>query len=579
MFENAASDEEKRAVISALNRAKSMPATSTYPNDLLELVITDATRIADFFVNSIEGLSYELKESLEHDYLYEHNRILQIANDEEDRLGCRNVAKRLIQSIIKFRDKLNTDTDYVRYKTLVGFESVFPQHWENLDVDFQKIDTFRDEEAAHFIDQITLETADEWLAFIETCASTESNDLATFPTFGKFLVELARRKPDIARNFLERAGDNLLKFLPALLNGLFQSARTEIYLEQFTRFLNGGAHLQSLVIHWRASKPSDSALIVAVLHRAIEVLDDVAVMQCLLLAIEHFSSTATPPKEVFFTPALVYLNSRKEARWVRGAWFAHKHLPIFETITKAEAQLLLKNLLQLPAIDYNAEKILSQIAQNHRPLVWDYLGRRLERREKKIGNERYEAIPYGFHELHTELSKDIKLAVSSARSWYDRDPRLFRFSGGRILHGVFPKFEIGLSDELCELVGHGSDTDADFVLEIMQNYHGEPTTHETLKCLVIKYPDDRSKHQRISISFDSTGVVTGEFGYVEAMRQKKTAMASWLTDNRPEVRSFAEGHIRDLDLTIADEQRRAEERRAIRRMQFDQDDEDNKDDE
>jgi hypothetical protein len=160
------------------------------------------------------------------------------------------------------------------------------------------------------------------------------------------------------------------------------------------------------------------------------------------------------------------------------------------------------------------------------------------------------------------------------RRWYEEDSTLFRFAGGRLLSAVFPNFQPEISHELCELVTNGTGTDADFVLAVMENYHGEPATHEVLKRIVAKYPKDQSKLSGVSISFDSTGVVMGEFGFVEAMRQKKTAIEPWLTDPRPEVRTFADKHIRDLDLRIADEQRRAEERKAMRTLEYDDDAED-----
>jgi len=116
------------------------------------------------------------------------------------------------------------------------------------------------------------------------------------------------------------------------------------------------------------------------------------------------------------------------------------------------------------------------------------------------------------------------------------------------------------------------------VLAVMENYRGEPATHEVLKCIVAKYPTDQSKLTGVSISFDNTGVVGGEFGFVDAMRRKKAAIEPWLSDARPEIRAFAEEHIRSLDLRIADEQRRAEERKALRELEYDNDEDDDEDD-
>lgn len=56
---------------------------------------------------------------------------------------------------------------------------------------------------------------------------------------------------------------------------------------------------------------------------------------------------------------------------------------------------------------------------------------------------------------------------------------------------------------------------------------------------------------------------------VDAMRQKKVAIEPWLTDARPEVQAFAEKYTRETDLRIADEQRHAETRKALRELEYD----------
>ena len=53
----------------------------------------------------------------------------------------------------------------------------------------------------------------------------------------------------------------------------------------------------------------------------------------------------------------------------------------------------------------------------------------------------------------------------------------------------------------------------------------------------VRADDDRLGS--VEVALLSTGVVSGEFGIVEAYRAKKDAVASWLEDLRPKVRTFA----------------------------------------
>jgi hypothetical protein len=376
------------------------------------------------------------------------------------------------------------------------------------------------------------------------------------------------------RRLLARANSDLLRFLPAIFDGLFQSDKV-VWRECLLGYLNTGEHLSSIVRHWRLSNPLYPGFIQLALDKALAARDESAIIQCLLLAMESTPAvpvSSVPANNLFFRPALVHLTSRKDIRWIREAWFLGKELPFFDTISEDETKLLLQNLLEVPRIEFHAERILSQIARRHRSLIWDYLGQRLKGRAEREGLGRYDAVPFRFHGLEKELSKDVKLAVSAVRRWYQEDPKLFRYLGGRLLSIVFPQFQAEISNELCKLVTNGTGTDADFVLAVMGNYHGEPATHEVLKLIVAKYPEDQSKLAGVRISLDNAGVVWGEFGFVEAMRQKKTAVESWLTDPRPEVRAFAGSHMRSLGLRIADEQRRAEEGKMMRQLQYDDED-------
>jgi hypothetical protein len=110
----------------------------------------------------------------------------------------------------------------------------------------------------------------------------------------------------------------------------------------------------------------------------------------------------------------------------------------------------------------------------------------------------------------------------------------------------------------------------------MENYHGEETTQEVLKRIIKRFPKNENIRTSVIISLESTGVVMGEFGFANALREKLEIARSWQTDPRPEVRAFADAHIHSLQLRIADEQRRAEERKALRELEYDQGDESKK---
>ncbi len=578
MFKQSGSEEQRRHVFHALREAARSSSRAAPSNDLYKQTLIDTARIADFLAADADALSFELRETIEHDFLFDYHRARDLA--EADKFGCKAEATNLMKSILAFRDRINANRDYVRYKTLVGFETVLPEHWDDEHRDFEKVDEFRVAESQRFIDDINPANEAVWFSFIERCAATKSNDFATFPIYEKFLNRLAESKPKVARRLLDRGNGDVAQFIAAFLNGFYVSDRAA-WRTYIDRYVAGGINLSGIMQHWRLSKPKEPEVAASVLRKAIEIEDASVVAQSVVVAIENSDSGVVPPKDKFFKPAIEYLTEKQDARWARNAWFAAKDTNFFDTLASNEAGLILKNLLCVPRIEYQAERILIQIARKHAAAVWEFFGQRLQKRTRRDDDDdvHYEAIPFKFHGLEKELSRDPKAAVEIVRGWYAESNVLFRFFGGRLLSAAFPAFQKEISDVLCDLIKTGSSDDADFILAVMENYHGEPATHEVLKCIVDKYPNDRSKLSSVRVSFDSTGVVSGEFGFANAMRNKKSAMEAWLSDERETVRTFAQLHMQELDLGIADEQRRAESRKAFRELDYEPDeDQETKDD-
>jgi hypothetical protein len=111
----------------------------------------------------------------------------------------------------------------VIYKTLVGHESVFPPAWDVPDLDLRGEVDYRKERIKELVAEVNDENAKDWLATLQRCAATESDDLATFPSLGEFLQKLSEAKPQIVLGFIDRLGGRLTGFLGVILSGLAKS--------------------------------------------------------------------------------------------------------------------------------------------------------------------------------------------------------------------------------------------------------------------------------------------------------------------------------------------------------------------
>jgi ppGpp synthetase/RelA/SpoT-type nucleotidyltranferase len=568
-YDKAPDVEDKRSILNSLWAATRLPSQAGCSNDLRKIVMRDSKRIVDEITARLDAERCEILAYVERHLLFEHERAQQIASATDDRFECKALAKDLDVAILKFRDRVNADTGFVRYKTLVGYESVMPPQWDDDGFHFAQTEKYRRERIAEYVDSLSDETENEWYGIIELCAATKSNDMATFRLFGEFLVLLGKQKPEIAERLLLRANDDVVNFLTAFLKGLRESGDRAIYDRTVARYLEAGTHLAALARQWRISAMEDERLLGAILDKAVFKEDDIAVMECVVAVIARHSEAPEPLIESCFQPGLRYLTAKNDARWINCAWFIPEAKTFFAQLSAPTTGLVLENLMAVPRIDTHAEWILAYIAEGHAAAIWRFLGRRIIEEETGRDPEgRYEAIPYQFHQLPKILSQDVASAVRATRGLYTPDDTLFQFRGARLLSAMFPAFPENLAHELAALAATGTDEDVGFILQVLRAYQGQQTTHEVGKELVARLPEDDERVKIAEICLQSTGVISGEFGFVETYRSRKAQIETWLTDARPKVRSFARRFVRRLEQSIAAEQRRAEQDKEMRRRQY-----------
>ena len=576
LFKAARNDDKRRNLIHTMRSAGYAGGRVEINEDMLKLTLENSNRIAEFFLNEAGPLSYEIMATLEHEYLWDYRRARGISRSK--RVACHDVALKLMRTIEALRDKFNGDEGFVRFKVLVGFESVFPQQWSNEGEDkaddFAALEKYRSGEAEKYAASINAENEQDWLAVIKQIASIESNDLATFPPFGNFLTQVGRLNPQFAARVLADPSEQIGRFSTAILAGLRESGDAKIYEAEIEHALMMPSRLAPLVFYLRRGKAGHTNLARRVLSRALELKDRFAIIECLYMAIE--TPNAVPPNGEFFEPALRYLNEVHEFRWLNFAWAIPDAKAFFNSLSKEEAALFIPALIDVARIEYQAERLMILLAKQYPQLVWDCFAERLgmeKNRSSEPFERSYDAVPYQFHGLEKELSKDPKAAIEFGRRLFAEDDYLFRFRGGQLLAAAFPKCPPNFAEELMTLAAEASESDAKFILAVLENYHGEETTHEILKRLLVRFPKDERVRAGVVISLESTGVVMGEFGFADALRGKLEIVRMWATDPRPEVRAFAEDEIRSLELRITDEQRHAEGRKALRELEYDSGDE------
>lgn len=565
LFRTSKDDSERRAVINAFSAAKRVPHGAR-DERLTATILRDATRIVSFYSETAPTLTYEILQTIEHNllWLFRYNCNARDPHEAEDVANCR---VELSRSIFAFRDAVNRNHEFVVYKTLVGFESVFRPAWEDENFALKIEDDYREQCTDEFVQQVTEESAEEWFRTLQRCARTESTDLATFPTFGRFLEKLSEAKPTIALGYVGRLEEPLSRFLPSIMGGLERSEHRKDVRRLILAWIEERKFLPEIIRHLQFTTDFEICLLKQTLDAAIQSGQTAAVLMAIRTAAARYGEVDEVLEEVFL-PALGYLAPQNDFRWIDLMWPARTSESMFRNLTPHQADTLLAVLVPLTEINYRTEELLTAIAECHPTKVVDFFGLRLASKKGGEFARRYEAIPFEFHKLQKPLSVDPDYLIEKARYWFEQDQSLFAYRGGRLLSIVFPTFSPEFEAGLLTAVRSGNRLDLEFVTALLRAYEGQTFLHDLCKEIVNALTPDDPLLSEIETALEATGVLSGEFGGVVALVEKKAQVDSWLGDNRQMVRDFAERYRRQLDNQIASEQRRSEELLELRKREY-----------
>jgi ppGpp synthetase/RelA/SpoT-type nucleotidyltranferase len=568
LFRSAPDDTERCKVKQVLLDATRFPQRGGGESPLRLTILKNSARVARFFGDVAHTLSHELLQTLEQSFLwlYRHTHRPADALAEDEAIAA---ARRVfIEAIFAFRDRINANRDFVVYKTLVGFESVFPPEWEGDPMDHASEEAYRNGRINEFVAEVDAANADAWLKILQRCASTKSNDLATFPSFGRFLEDLARAKPEIIDSYFDRLGDDLANFLPAMLRGMEGTARWPAAKARIDQWVSERRYLSQILWHQRFTDKIEVAVVKQALARAVEDANDRAVLNAAEICAAR--SDAIPREEIgtIFTSAISYLKSRGNTNWADAIWAHFVKGSLAEALSAEQIDLVLSALVERRRVDHHAEYVLVGMAKRFPEKVIDFFGARLRHRDEDEVVEHYEAVPYRLTTLGRHLALTGPYLIAQSRAWHRENAEFFEYRGGRLLPLVFPEFTPELEGLLKEVLATGGAGAARCVADVLAGYRGSPATHELYKLIVEAVPEGDPVLGAVEVALISTGVVSGEFGMVQAYQRKKAEIQPWLCDSRPRVKAYAEAYDRMLDRMIAAEQRRSEEDLEARKRQY-----------
>tara|TARA_B100001179_G_scaffold227579_1_gene210365 strand:+ start:859 stop:1185 length:327 start_codon:yes stop_codon:yes gene_type:complete len=108
------------------------------------------------------------------------------------------------------------------------------------------------------------------------------------------------------------------------------------------------------------------------------------------------------------------------------------------------------------------------------------------------------------------------------------------------------------------------------VLSVLRAFEGQKFVHPLLRSIVAVLPAEDELLRIVEIVIDSSGVLVGDYGSVEAQEARKALVAEWEADQNEAVRAFAANFVKMAENQLAMERRRADRSVALRRIDHDE---------
>jgi hypothetical protein len=549
--------DRKLAVISALTAVTRTESRVALRDEANAMFVRDTEKVLAFFAQVVEKDELQVVQKVEHNTYW---------------IFVHAISDAIKDAALRVRDKISERKEYEFYRVLVGFQGIFGD-WQQLKEsghEWKEVDDFRRKTARDYAQSISQENYPEWRARILNYARTQPDDLATFPVFYHFLESFALAQPTLAFKLLSEDTEAIKGFLIPLLRGLWSGLHKEPVRILIDSWISEGRNLYPSMKQFLSNNDLDLVLVKRLLSRADEIDDLPTIREAVSVAVSNYSSNGQVLIDDLMLPAIEQLTKRSNSDWIFDNWFRREMKEVIASVGPRAIEVIFQNLTHLRELDYHAEELLYIIAQRAPDKVLEYLCARLDshvdRADQSSG--RFNAIPFQFHKLNEPLSKVPELAVRMLRERYAGDYSDFMYGGARLLANIFPNFSDKFEAELIKLVRRGGDRNYEFVLAILRNYDGQTFIHRLSKEVVKSVPPDSPFLTDVAIALESTGVVSGEFGLVDAYEQKRQEVLDWVEDPDTRVQQFARRYTEDLEKMRDAERKRAEEDIALRKFHY-----------
>lgn len=538
--------KEKKVVLNVLEQALRSPE---YPitekaEELDKMLARDTKSILTFYSERLEHEENEVIQEIENHLVWLHRHPARVTQQSE----------RLFKSI-------GENADYQIFKIFVGFDVGFYP-----DLDFEKAQSYRDTKIGEFITDITPQTLKKWKKILKKVTKNyKESDPGLFNYLNKFLFELGKQKPEIALILIREK--SLEPFIIHLVAGVWKSAKKRSAKLLLSKWANQYQHFIVCAAIFDYVEEIDTPLFKRVVAKAIQKRD-VQALNALIASIGR-NYINQPILKTALLQIVEALTTLKNTYWTNHIWF-RKSL-ITRNLTKAQYGVLLDNLLSADRLDWHIEEVLQPLVEKYPVDFINFLLKRVEYskqfKDRRDIISRYDAIPHSFDRLGESLRKASKVIIPVVLSWFSmgepkKDQWLYRWEATHFLKDIFPGSDPLLQNELVAMIRRGGKDGEVVIHSFISRFEGEDFLWTLVREIIDAYRNSEAylEIKRSLFGYLSqTGVVSGEYGLVEAHSSKKQSLITLKTGASPDFLTFLEEYEEYLDKAIAGERKRADD--------------------
>jgi hypothetical protein len=532
----------KMNILPVLNEATRTPTRGEYKDDMKQIILSNTNELIDFYTNILPGSEYEVISVIE----------------EQSHWITRKFGDKDLPQVKKL---IATNSDYQMFRVFVGYDRDYLE-----EIDFKKAEEIRRKKIQGYITDISDSNFKDWQKrILSVIKNYSSSQIGEYQYYGNvFLFGLGKQKPSFASELIRQNENELEPFLLPLIAGMWKSTSFKIAKALVTKWIDSNKHLSICARLFEYVEEIDKQLLKNCFNKSKKSRDVNTLNSIINSIIANYPNYKD--LESLFIQSIKELTRNNNTWWVNNIWYRPES--IINSLDEKGYDVIIENLILIPRVDYHVEAVLMPVATKYPQKIINFFRKRVVGKTKKENNFSYDAIPFDLHKINESLQKHTKVVVNEIIKWYSQKTGRFEWEASHLIQAIFPSFNKDLETELIKLIKSKKEKKAKIVLSILRAYKGESFIHNVCKNFIMHSPYVEKFKDSLFIALSQTGVVSGEYGFANAYKQRLEEVQPWKKDRNKAIKAFINEYEDYLNKQIVFERKRADEDIELRKREY-----------